>query len=117
MKMINKNILGFLVLACLAFSGCAGTPIQMGNSSKKFDRSKIDFENGREISANAGGFQLLLFIPIAINSRHERAMQNLKAQAGGDYITDIKIQEYWRYGFVGTVYGVKMKAMAYPYKK
>ena len=74
----------------------------------------IDPENGREVTASATGFQLLLFIPIGANDRQLRAFQALKAQAGADAIADIKIKESWTYAFVGTLYQTTMTATAYP---
>jgi hypothetical protein len=106
-----------LILGLFIFSACAGTPVKLESSKPEIDLTKIDFSKGRDITASASGFQLLLLIPIQINSRHERAYQILKGKAAGDYITDINIQESWGYGFVGTVYTTTIKAKAYPYKE
>lgn len=119
---INKNIIGFVFVALLTLSSCSGRSIhlgngQLGNSDQQINLKAIDFSKGREISAEAGGFQLLLFIPININDRHERAYQMLRAQAGSDFLTDIKIRESWTYGLVGTVYTTRLEAKVYPYKK
>jgi hypothetical protein len=35
-------------------------------------------------------------------------------QAGGDFISDVKVQESWTYGFIGTLYCTRLEAMAYP---
>lgn len=122
MKIFNKKLTAFAILTLLTFSGCNGRPItigssQLGNSGQKVNVSKIDFTRGRDVSAEAGGFQLLLFIPININDRHERAYQSLRAQAGSDFLSDVKIKESWTYGLVGTVYTTRFEAKAYPYKK
>ena len=66
----------------------------------------------RVINAEACGFQLLLAFPILINSRMARAYRALEAQAGGDFITDVKVEEYWIWGFVGTSYCTKLQATA-----
>jgi len=66
----------------------------------------------RTITAEACGFQLLLFIPIAINGRLESAYGMLEAKAGGDFITDVEVQERWTYGFVGTSYCTELRAKA-----
>lgn len=105
-----------IILSLFVLSGCAGRPIELGPTNTKTNLTDIDFNNGRNLSATASGFQLLLLIPIQINSRHERAYQILQGQAGGDYITDIEIQESWGWGFVGTIYTTTIKAKAYPYK-
>jgi hypothetical protein len=104
------------IVGCLIMSGCAGKPIHLGSQNQQVDLTTIDFEKGRDLSASASGFQLLLLIPININDRHERAFQQLRGQAGNDYVTDIKIQESWAWGFVGTVYKTTIMAKAYPKK-
>jgi hypothetical protein len=69
---------------------------------------------GRRIRAQAAGFQLLLVIPINVNSRQARAWEQLKQYAGNDYISDVTITERWTYGYVGTAYTTIIEAMAYP---
>ena len=69
---------------------------------------------GRRIRAQAAGFQLLLVIPINVNSRQVRAWEQLKQYAGNDYISDVTITERWTYGYVGTAYTTIIEAMAYP---
>ncbi len=86
------------------------------NQQGGLDNLNIDLTRGRSLSASASGFQLLLFIPININDRQERAYQILRGQAGNEYITAVKIQESWTYAFVGTVYTTTLEAMAYPRK-
>lgn len=123
MKIFNKKFISLAILASsIIIGGCAGRPIhlgnmQYGNSDQEIKINKVDFSKSREISAEAGGFQLLLFIPININDRHERAYQMLRAQAGSDFLTDIKIKESWTYALVGTVYTTRMEAKIHPYKK
>ena len=99
-------------IVTLILVGCSGTPVYIESVSPKLYENVKD--KGREISASASGFQLLLFIPIDINDRQERAYGQLKAQAGGGYITDVKIKESWTYAFVGTSYKTTMTATVYP---
>ncbi|WP_194436895.1 hypothetical protein [Vibrio fluminensis] len=68
------------------------------------------------VSASASGFQLLLFIPININDRHERAFNEIKYQAGDGLIGNIQVKESWTYGFVGTQYTTTIVADVYPRK-
>jgi hypothetical protein len=105
-------------MALVFIIGCAGTPIKFGGNDHdpNFDRTNVDYTKGREITASASGFQLLLIIPININNRHEQAYQQLREMAGRDYITYIKIEESWTYAFVGTIYTTAITAMAYPHK-
>lgn len=93
-------------------AGCAGKPISFKSADpKSYENVK---NQGRQITSSAGGFQLLLFIPIDINDRHERAYNLLLAQAGGDTVTNIKIEESWSWALVGTIYTTKLTATAYP---
>ncbi|HBA84142.1 MAG TPA: hypothetical protein DCZ95_08620 [Verrucomicrobia bacterium] len=102
----------FAVLLTVSGWGCAGTKVHFDHVPVE----KLDLTKGRTIKASSAGFQLLLLIPIAVNGRHYRAYEGLKKAAAGDYITDIQIQESWRYAFVGTVYRTTFKATAYPAK-
>jgi len=115
MKMI-KQLLSVVAIATFAiwFTGCAGKPITFKSVDPK---SYADMKDkGRTITASASGFQLLLLIPISVNTRHESAYGQLLAQANGDYITDVKIEESWTYAFIGTVYTTTITATAYPKK-
>jgi hypothetical protein len=105
-----------LVIASMLLAACSGTPIKTGVANQRIDTANIDYSKGRRLSASASGFQLLLLIPISINDRHDRAYRTLLSQAGGDYVTDIKIEESWTYALVGTIYKTTMEATAYPQK-
>lgn len=98
---------GILAIAA-AIAGCAGTPVALGNRSS--DAKPVGSE--RTLTSKACGFQLLLVIPIGVNDRLDRAYQQLQGQAGGDYVTDVKIQESWTYAFVGTNYCTTLQARA-----
>lgn len=92
--------------------GCTGTKVNF--AAPPVDR--LDLTRGRTITGSASGFQLLLFIPIGINGRQAQAYERLKQAAGSDAIADVKIQESWKYAFVGTVYITTLTATAYPQK-
>lgn len=113
MKYFKKSLSVVLIsMMTLVLVGCSGRPVSIANASPKmYENVK---EKGREISASASGFQLLLFIPININDRHDVAYALLKNKANGGYITDVKIKESWTYAFVGTVYKTTMTATVYP---
>jgi hypothetical protein len=107
MNKLNLRIaLAATTLALLA--GCAGKPVMLGSPVA----GKVPTGESRSISAEACGFQLLLFIPISINGRLESAYSALEAKAGGDFITDVEVQERWTYGFVGTSYCTELRAKA-----
>lgn len=109
------NPVAAALLAGLVLAGCQGMPVDLSKQTVT-DRSQIDPYKGRRISAEATGFQLLLFIPIAINGRYTNAYENLLQQAGGDLLSDITVTESWQWGFVGTMYTTKIEATAYPRK-
>lgn len=100
-------------LLSVMLAGCAGDPVRIASVT---DVSRIDRTRGRRITAEAGGFQLLLVIPINVNSRQRRAYEELLLKAAGDEIADLKVTEQWAYGFVGTTYWTVMEATAYPRK-
>jgi hypothetical protein len=104
----------FLTVFAVYLTGCAGKPITFNSVDPKLYAEQKG--EGRSISGEASGFQLLLFIPIGVNDRHQQAYDVLKGQANGDIITDIKIIESWSYAFVGTIYTTKLTATAYPKK-
>lgn len=116
MKTVTRFTTVGIAVASILLAACSGTPIKTGVANQKIDTANVDFSKGRKISGSASGFQLLLLIPININVRHKLAFQTLLDQAGGDYVTDIKIDESWTYALVGTVYKTTIEAMAYPQK-
>ena len=86
-----------LICCALALAACAGAPV-------KFAATPAPTSSGPVVTAEACGFQLLLFIPIMVNSRLERAYQALREHAPGAALADIEMSERWSYGLVGTVY-------------
>ncbi|NCC49826.1 MAG: omptin family outer membrane protease [Spartobacteria bacterium] len=106
--------IGYMALI-LSLGGCVSWPLTIDNRVP----SNIDRDRGRVVSGNGAGFQLFLFIPIRVNSRQSRAWAQLQRRAqdmfgGGAYITDVEMQESWKYAFVGTLYRTSFRAMAYP---
>ncbi len=102
MSRLTRRLAALGAVASLA--ACAGAPIKLDTAADIAGGTP-----GREVTAEACGFQLLLLIPIGVNSRHERAWQLLKAQAGGKPVTDIEVEEAWGYGFVGTNYCTRLR--------
>ncbi|MDQ7988728.1 MAG: hypothetical protein REI09_03750 [Candidatus Dactylopiibacterium sp.] len=98
-------------LAAALLAACAGPVVKLGDVTRLDD---IDTHRGEVLQASASGFQLLLFIPIAINARQARAMEDLRAQAGDRLLGNVKVTESWRYGLVGTVHTTTLEATAYP---
>lgn len=109
MNSIVKAMYLILSVATLFIYGCSGSPI----SVKSVVAKDVDLSSSRQISAEGCGFQLLLFIPIKINSRLERAFEEINQRAGNDLIANLSIEETWTYGFVGTMYCTTLRATAY----
>lgn len=99
----------FAIAVSLISTSCVGNRTQITADSSLVTGTG----QGRTVSASACGFQLMLFIPINTNTRHERAYNLLLKRAGSDPITDVKVQERWFYGFVGTGYCTRFEATAY----
>ncbi|HEY3699896.1 MAG TPA: hypothetical protein VGK97_11225 [Spongiibacteraceae bacterium] len=111
-----KHLKRSLLISMMAIlTACSGVPAQLGSTAVEAPKN-VDFSKGRPITTSACGFQLLLFIPIAINGRMQNANEELIDKAHGDYISDVKVTESWKYAFVGTVYCTELSAMAYPHK-
>ena len=106
MKTLGRSIVVSALIASV--SACVGSSVQLGNTVT----GPAPSGPAREITSSACGFQLLLLIPININDRMQRAYVGLQAQAAGDYITDVEIQETWGYRFIGTSYCTNMRAKA-----
>lgn len=102
-----KNFIPMVVASCAALlTACVSAPIQLSSSTPAPAGTE------RTIEAKSCGFQLLLILPLGINGRHERAHQSLLRQAGKDYIKDVRVEESWSYGFVGTLYCTRFIATA-----
>lgn len=108
MRIVQRGILAAACAFGVLASGCSGVPVDLGSRATR----AIPTGPSREIEGTACGFQLLLFIPIRINSRLERAYKELEDQANGDYVTDVQVRETWSYGLVGTGYCTDLKAKA-----
>ena len=100
---------GALVVALLA-AGCHGTPVHIDNAVP----DNIDRSTGHIVEGDAHGFQFILLIPMGVNTRHERAWEDLKSKAGDAYITNVEMKEGWFYGLIGTLYHTTFRATAYP---
>jgi hypothetical protein len=74
----------------------------------------VDRSAGRAVWGEATGYQILLVIPYDNNDRHARAYEQLKANAGDAWITDVAVKERWTYLLLGTEYTTTFRATAYP---
>lgn len=105
-----SHALAVVSLLAAGLCGCVGETMRLGPTP---DATRINPPMGRHIKAQASGFQLFWVLPIATNSRHARAMESLREQAGNDNIADVTITDAWYYAVVGTVYTTRMEATAY----
>lgn len=106
MKSAPGRLISTVIAALL--TACAGTPVAVGTRTE----GPIATGTERTITGEACGFQLIYVIPININRRAEYAYQALEQAAGGDFITDVQVQEHWTYAFVGTVHCTTFQAKA-----
>lgn len=106
MKKLTRGLI--LTSATLAICGCAGAPVALGSRVS----GPVPIGEERVITGEACGFQLFMFIPIAVNGRLASAYSELEEKAGGDFITDVTVEESWGYRFVGTAYCTTLKAKA-----
>ena len=105
-----KRAIGILLLA-LSCGGCVSTSVVINAD----DLSAADTNGRVEVVEGRGcGYQLFSLIPMGTNGRQWRAYQELRSNARGKVLTDIQIEEYWRYGVVGNTYCTRMKAVAFP---
>ncbi|MBI1823339.1 MAG: hypothetical protein HY200_01800 [Nitrospirae bacterium] len=103
--------LGIIIAFSFSILSCAGQPVRFGELSEP----KYDVTKPKIVSSSACGFQLLLLIPINVNSRARLAYDSLVEQAGPDYVVkNIKVQEKWYYALIGTVYCTEFEGTAYP---
>ncbi len=90
-----------------ALCACVGTPVRFPTSAAAGKPTQPQL-----LRAKACGFQLLLFIPIAVNDRQVRAYRAVEQQAFGRPLVDVQILEEWTYAFVGTQYCTTVVAKA-----
>jgi len=105
-----RTIVRQLVVIAVAalLTACSGMPVALGTRAS----GPVPVGDARTVKGEGCGFQLLLLIPISINDRAERAYMQLEQQAGGDFITDVQVEERWTYALVGTQYCTMMQATA-----
>ena len=106
-----KTIAGVFVLASISF-GCVGTKVHFADAPV----DKLDLARGYKVTGRASSLHLFGFIPVGLNNRQVNAYERLKEEAGNDYLTDIKIQDSWKFAFIGEKYGTTLTATAYPDK-
>lgn len=107
-----RTIVGIAIIASIC-SGCAGTKVYFADAPL----DNLDLSRGYKVKASASGLHLFNLIPLGVNNRQVRAYERLKKEAGDDYITDIQIQDSWKFVFIGVSYGTTLTATAYPDKR
>ena len=98
-----KNLLKILFLTVFAvyLTGCSGKPVTFNSVDPKLYANNKG--EGRTISAEASGFQLLLFIPIGVNDRTERAYADaIRSVPGATGLINVTYSEDWFWWVIGT---------------
>ncbi len=106
-----RTMVGIAIIASIC-SGCAGTKVHFADAPL----DKLDLSRGYKVTGRASGLHLFGLIPIGVNNRQVRAYEMLKEEAGDDYITNIRIQDSWKFVVIGEKYGTTLTATAYPGK-
>lgn len=106
-----KNAFLLLLVGAALLVGCTSTPVTIPTQPPLAKLEKDQRLVSFPVYSEACGFQLLLFIPINVNTRQMTAYQKLQFQAYGGTLSDIKMEESWFYGFVGTGYCTKFTAI------
>jgi len=106
-----KMMAGAFLLAAVG-TGCVGSKVHFAD----VPADKVDFSRGQKVVGKASGLSLFEIIPIRVNGRQARAYERMKDAAPCAYLADIKVQDSWRYAFIGIKYNTVITAMAYPEK-
>ncbi|EPG64491.1 hypothetical protein ACE5IS_18590 [Leptospira wolffii] len=109
---MKRILVLFTLCASIALSvGCSSTPVIIPAQPAPAKVEKDQRLSTFPVYAEACGFQLLLFIPINVNTRQASAFQKIQFQAYGGTLSDIRMEESWFYGLVGTGYCTKFSAL------
>lgn len=100
----------WICVALAAAVGCASVPLRVPTP----EPVPHDTARRRDISQRACGFMLGGAIPIGMSDRYRRGYEGLVAQAPGEYVTDVRVQEALTYAFVGWRYCARFAATAFP---
>ncbi len=106
-----KIMTGALLLAWIG-AGCVGTPVHFADAPM----DKLDLARGHKVIGKASSLQLFDVIPIGVNSRQARAYERMKNEAPFEHLTDIKVQDSWKYVIIGFKYSTIITATSYPVK-
>jgi hypothetical protein len=108
---IAKAVSVLLVSAVLG-AGCVGTAVQFADPPM----DKLDLSRGTSVMGAASGLSLFECIPIGINQRHARAYDRMQRKVPYQHLTNITVQDSWKWAFIGYKYSTIMRATAYPLK-
>lgn len=109
---MSANIMIGAVLLALVGAGCVGTPVHFADAPME----KLDLARGHKVIGKASSLLLFEVIPIGVNSRQSRAYERMKDEAPFEYLTDIKVQDSWKFVFIGFKFSTIMTATSYPAK-
>lgn len=99
-----------VLATALLLGACTSLPVELGSRSSQTLPPKN--ASVREIQAQACGWRLLL-IGHGIRNHAARAYQDLLAQAQGDYIAEVQVEQSWTNAIVYRQWCTQLKAKAY----
>lgn len=106
-----KTIMQAIALgATLLLGACTSLPAELGSRSNQ----PLPPKNAvaREIEAQACGWRVII-ISSGVKDHAARAYQELLAQAKGDYIADVQVEQTWTNAIVYREWCTHLKAKAY----
>ena len=104
---MNKIILKVVCFATvLMLSACSGRFYTIPTA--EYDKSEYTVVATDSVTST--GIHLFGCIPINLNNKFERAVEQLKTRNGGDAVTDISVQERWFWAYVLNGYKTQVNA-------
>ena len=92
--------------------GCVSPIVELGTPSSEVLKTQ-SLGSSRTIEAKECGYLFFYIFNFGLNTRLENAYLVLRAQAAGDIIANIRIEESWEYGYLGTTFCTRLTATAY----
>lgn len=97
--------------ACALLAACASSPYQVPMQKSGMVENK-DYTVLGETEGSAGGFLLLMVIPIMKNDMLERAYKEALAKKNADFLISPTVDDFWYFTPVGNGYSLSVKGVA-----
>lgn len=107
---MNKTLRLIVATATLLLGACTSLPAELGSRSNQ----PLPPKNAvaRDIEAQACGWRVII-ISKGVKDHAARAYQELLAQARGDYIAEVQVEQTWTNAIVYREWCTNLKAKAY----